>query len=469
MRPAGYQNPITFMEYTMLTRTWSPSAACTEFVANLTPASIPAEAVDCVKRYYLDWLGCALGGMVNAQSTPIRRVMEEAGGTPQASVLGSKTRTTLCNAAMSNGYFGHVLEMDDVDRTSISHPATVNIPAALAVGEHLHKSGMEMLTAVVAGYEIMLRIGTAITPAHYKIWHTTATTGVFGSAMAAGWLLGLKRDELDWALGNAGTMAAGLWQFLPDGGMSKLLHAGMAASNGVLAAKLAKEGFTGATHILEGAQGFFTGYARQDVDEELFKDFGKLYRSAGVSFKPYPCCRHTHSGIDAAMDIHKQAKGEALSKVSVSTYNTALQVAGHMDPKDTRAAKFSLRYCVASTLLRGVAREEYFAPSAIGEKDVQALLHNVDMQVDPKIDQLVPKSWPCGIEAVTASGKVLKSYINDPTGDPENPLTWEGVIEKFQVMVAGVITPTVADKVVAYCRNLEDVNNCGEIFAILKD
>ena len=456
------------MEYTMLTRAWSPSAACTEFVAGLTPASIPADAIDCVKRYTLDWLGCALGGMANAQSQPIRRVTEEAGGTPQASVLGGKDRTSLCHAALCNGYFGHVLEMDDVDRTSISHPATVNIPAALAVGEHLHKSGMEMLAAVVAGYEVMLRIGTAITPAHYKIWHTTATTGVFGAAMAAGWLLGLKREELDWALGNAGTTAAGLWQFLPDGGMSKLLHAGMAASNGVLVARLAQEGFSGATRILEGAQGFFAGYARQDVDEALFKDFGTLYRSAGVSFKPYPCCRHTHSGIDAAMDIHRQAKGEELVRISGSTYGTALQVAGDMDPKDTRAAKFSLRYCIASTLLRGVAREEYFAPAAISEKDVQAMLHKVELAVDPKIDALVPKSWPCALEVVTASGKVLKSYVNDPTGDPENPLTWEGVIDKFQVMVNGIIAPAVADKVVAYCRDLENVRDCGEIFAILR-
>ncbi|MEG2172201.1 MAG: MmgE/PrpD family protein [Desulfovibrionaceae bacterium] len=451
----------------MITRSWSPSAACTDFVAELAPAAIPAQAIDCVKRYYLDWLGCAVGGMVDAQAKAIQRITAEAGGTPQAHVLGTTQRTALGHAAMCNGYFGHILEMDDVDRTSISHPATVNIPAALAVGEYLHKSGIEMLTAIVAGYEVMLRIGTAITPNHYKIWHTTATTGVFGAAMAAGWLLGLRRPQLDWALGNAGTMAAGLWQFLPDGGMSKFLHAGMAASNGVLAANLAHCGFTGATHILEGAQGFFAGYARQAVDENLFRDFGTFWRSAGVSFKPYPCCRHTHSGIDAAMDICRQAAGEPISKVTVGTYSTALQVAGALEPTDTRTAKFSLRYCIASTLLRGTAQEEYFSLEAVTEPKVQQMLHKVVMAVDPEIDKKVPKSWPCSIEAVTVSGKILKSYSNDPTGDPENPLTWDGVIKKFRFMTGGIISTAAADGAIDYCKNLENVRDCGEIFTIL--
>lgn len=447
---------------------FSPSTACTGFVAGLTPEAVPAAAVDAVKRYYLDWLGCALGGTANAFSEPIRKVTKEEGGNPEASIIGEKQRGTLRQAAMCNAYFGHILEMDDVDRTSISHPATVNIPPALAIGENLHKSGREMITAVVAGYEVMLRIGTSITPGHYKIFHTTSTSGVFGAAMAAGWLLKLKREQLDWALGNAGTMAAGLWQFLPDGGMSKFLHAGMAASNGVLAAKLAEAGFTGATHILEGPQGFFAGYARQDVDENLFKDFGKFWRSAEVSFKPYPCCRHTHSGIDAASDIFRQANGEPITKACVNTYNTAMQVAGHMDPKDTRAAKFSLRYCVASGLKRGVAREEYFTTDAINQADVQTLLNEIEMKVDPELDKLVPNSWPCRVEAVTASGRKLTSYVQDPTGDPGNTLTWDGVIDKFRTMTMGVITPAVADKVIAYCKDLENVKDCGDVFAILK-
>ena len=151
-------------------------------------------------------------------------------------------------------------------------------------------------------------------------------------------------------------MSAGLWQFLPDGGMSKFLHTGAAAGNGILVAMLAKNGFSGATHILEGKQGFFAGYARQEVCYDLFKDFGEKWRAGLISFKPYPCCRHTHSAIDAALDIRRQAAGRGLKTIRLLTYTTANTVAGTRSPATGRQAKFSLAYCVASTLLRGVPK-----------------------------------------------------------------------------------------------------------------
>ena len=126
---------------------------------------------------------------------------------------------------------------------------------------------------MIAGYEVMLRVGAAVTPAHYQIWHTTATSGVFGSVVAASRMLKLNREEMTWAFGNAGTMTAGLWEFLQDGAMSKYLHAGKAAASGIMAAYLARTGFTGASRILEGKQGFFAGYARQEVNPEIFCGF----------------------------------------------------------------------------------------------------------------------------------------------------------------------------------------------------
>ena len=259
---------------------FSPSAACAEFAADLSYDSIPPEALDLIRRDILDWTGCALAGSRDRAAVPIQKTAELLGGKAEASVFGNRDKTDLRTAAMENGYFGHIFEMDDVDRESISHPATVVMPGAMALGEWQKKTGRDVLTAIVAGFEVMLRIGAAITPAHYAIWHTTSTAGVFGAAAASGRMLGLTNQQMQWALGNAGTLACGLWQFNPDGAMSKFLHAGNAAGNGILVSLMAQNGFSGATHILEGKQGFFAGYARQSVNFDLFRDFGRVWRSA---------------------------------------------------------------------------------------------------------------------------------------------------------------------------------------------
>ncbi len=436
--------------------TWSASAACSEFVSALKYEDIPDSVLDTIKRDILDWIGCAVGGAADPASQPAKDVSDFFGGNAQASALDSPVRNAFF-AAFTNAYCGHILEMDDVDRDSISHPATVNIPPALATAELLDKGGRDLLTAVVGGFEVMLRIGAAVTPAHYKIFHTTATTGVFGAAMAAGKMLGLSATELAWALGNAGTMSAGLWQFLPDGAMSKFLHTGAAAANGVLVAMLAKNGFSGARHILEGKQGFFAGYARQDVDESIFKDFGTKWRAGLISFKPYPCCRHTHSAIDAAADIRRQAKGRELKNIRLFTYETAQRVAGVRAPQTTRQAKFSTAYCVASTLLRGTPSEADFSAESVNEQQVKALESRIETVIDEEINARVPRNWPCRIEADAEDGEHLVAQVWDPTGDPENTLTWEGVETKFRILTDGIIPVAEQDHLIATCRDLENL------------
>ena len=456
--PFSLQGSIRIME----NQNWSPSAACAEFVSGLKFEDIPAEVVDTIKRDILDWIGCAVGGAADPSSQPVKDVCDFFGGNVQASALDSDKRNAFF-AAMTNAYCGHILEMDDVDRDSISHPATVNIPPALALAQTLGKGGRELITAVVSGFEVMLRIGAAITPAHYQVFHTTATTGVFGAAMSAGKMLGLTEAQLGWALGNAGSMSAGLWQFLPDGAMSKFLHTGAAAANGVLVAMLAKNGFTGAKHILEGKQGFFAGYARQEANLDLFKDFGTKWRAGLISFKPYPCCRHTHSAIDAAAEIRRQAKGRALKSIKLFTYKTAQQVAGIRHPETTRQAKFSTAYCVASTLLRGTPSEADFSNENVNEADVKALEARIETAIDEEINARVPRNWPCRIEAVTEDGENLVAQVWDPTGDPENTLSWEGVETKFRILTDGIISTEQQDKLIAACRDLENLDSVAEL------
>ena len=321
-----------------------------------------------------------------------------------------------------------------------------------------------LLAALIAGYEVMLRIGAAVTPAHYKVFHTTATTGVFGSTAAAGRMFGLGEEQMAWALGNAGTMAGGLWQFLQDGAMSKFLHAGRASASGVMAACMARSGFTGASRILEGSQGFFAGFARQETDPALFQDFGERFRTASVSIKPYPCCRHTHSAIDCARTLQARIPGpDAVAEVHLATYQAAAQVAGNEDPADSRQAQFSLKYCIARALKTGRISLSDFAEPALGDPQVRGLMGRTTVEVDPRLDSLTPGAWPARVTVRLQDGRELTEYVANPKGDPENPLGWKEVKEKFGLLADGAIPAAAAREVVALCEGLEQVKACGDI------
>ncbi len=444
------------------TTQFSPSLECAKFVANVSYKDLPASVVDFVKKDILDWIGCAIAGSKNPSAKPMKQVEELLGGNLQASIVGVG-RGNLQYAAMTNAYFGHITETDDVDKESITHPATVNIPPALALTEYLKKDGKQLIVAVACGFEVMLRIGASVTPGHYKVFHTTATAGIFGAAMAAGKLLGLTETQLLSALGNAGTSSAGLWQFLTDGAMSKFLHTANAAGSGVLVALLAKEGFSGAKQILEGDQGFFVGYGRQEPKVDLFKDFGQNWRTDKVSFKPYPCCRHIHSAIDAALDIHDKIKGKKIKDATLYTYATANAKAGKRAPVNGRDGKFSLSYCVASTLLRGKPSLNAFSQSAVENPAVKALEANLKIEENDEFNKVVPRNWPARLEVETVDGQKYSAQVWNPTGDPENPLDWEALCDKFKLLTNGIISPEGQDKVISLCKDLETLKDPGQL------
>ncbi|MCZ4064640.1 MmgE/PrpD family protein [Oxalobacter aliiformigenes] len=442
---------------------FSPSRASADFVAGLRYQDIPEEVIEAVKKYILDWIGCAIGGAVHPASGPIKSLVETLGGKDQADIIGG-TGSNAFLAALSHAYYGHILEMDDVERRSITHPATVVVPAALAVAGRAGKTGEDLILSVIGGYEVLLRIGAAIVPAHYEVFHTTSTAGVFGAAMAAGKMLGLDRQYLNWALGNAGSLASGLMQFLQEflqGGMSKFLHAGTASAQGVLVALLAEKGLGGAEDILEGEKGFFAGFARQEVDERIFGDFGKRWRTLDVSVKAYPCCRHTHSAIDAALEIGNRAGGRSLKEIRLFTYRTAVGFVGCRNPVNSRQARFSMTYCIASALLRGAPVECHFTDAAVVEKPVSDLEKSIQVIVDDEIDALVPEYWPARVEVVTEDGEKLVAQANISKGDPENPLDWDAVGKKFRMQTEGIITGATQDELIGLCRKLETVPSAG--------
>ena len=439
--------------------------ACVEFAATITARDIPTEARNSAKQLVLDWLGCALYGSTRPSCAPLLAYVDLMGGAPQASRIGRPGLVSVEQAAFVNAALGHLLEMDDLDRESISHPGTVVIPAALAAAEFRHADGATLLSAVVAGYEIMLRVGAAVTPAHYAVFHTTATAGVFGAAVAVSRVLGLDRERLGWALAHAGTMAAGLWQFLRDGvPEAKILHPGRAAAAGVMAAFLAREGLAGPAGILEGEQGFFAGLARQAVDPAVFADFGRRWRITGVSFKPYPSCRHTHPAIDCALALRRDLGGDtaAVCGIDLETYRAAVQVAGDPRPVTAGQAKFSIAFCLALALIRGVPRDRDFR-DCLDDPELRRLLGLTRVRVAEDLDRLAPASWPSRVRLALADGRTLEAQVRDPRGDPENPLGWDDLAAKFRSLTEDILTPERANGIVEACRGLATCPDCAEL------
>lgn len=301
--------------------------------------------------HVLDWVACAAAGTV---TPPGQAMLAYARTMPVGS---SRTFGGLAlaarDAALVNGSFGNVLEMDDIYRTALVHPGPVVIATALAVAEARNSSAEQLLNAVICGFEAMIRVGCSVGAAHYRQFHNTATCGVFGSAVAAGILLGLDDRQLVDALGNAGTQSAGLWQCRIEDTMSKQLHNGRAAQSGLIAAELAVHGLTGARFILEGPLGFYAGLCPDGDPRRLLADPEAPWLIHGTSFKPWPACRHTHPTIDVVLILRQQVAADTIQRIIVETYRDAITVCDNASPGTPVEAKFSLQHASAVVLLRG--------------------------------------------------------------------------------------------------------------------
>ena len=384
--------------------------------------SKPVEQEDLVAaaHFVLDTVACVIGGQT---STPGRMLLEwfqNAGRDPGR------------NAFLASG-LAHILEIDDLHRDSVTHPGCVVVPLAWHLAEQQGASGREFLTAVLYGYEAGTRVGMSVGPSHYKAWHNTSTCGPFGATMAAATLLKLDQEQTVWALGNAGTQSCGLWQFLPDKAMSKHLHTAHAAEAGFTAASLAAHGFTGADHILEGEQGFFRALCPDPEPDVLVGEPDAPWQLRRTSMKPWPCCRHTHPALDAALELHHLINGEKPISVDIQTYQVAIDVCNQPSPDTLYAAKFSLQHCVNAALSDGKVGFESFDTS---QRDRLAVFSkNTTLSVTPEFNDAFPQRWGATVTTTLPSGKVISAVRKDCKGDPESPLLPSEIIKKAQMVM----------------------------------
>jgi 2-methylcitrate dehydratase PrpD len=453
----------------------SVTRALAETLAATRYEDLPADVIEHTRRSVTDWLGSALGGSIE---TPARLAQQVAArlGTSEDATVFSAGRASAAAAAFANGVASHILELDDIHKGSTVHAAAPIIPAALAVAEREHADGRAFLAAVTLGYEAAFRIGEAVNPGHYYFFHPTGTVATFGAAAAAGSLLHLDPDRMVDALGSAGTQAAALWEFNADGAMSKHLHPGKAAMNGILAADLARAGFTGATRILEGERGFFRAMSQSFDESRITDGLGARWKIGENGYKLYPCCGHTHTAVDCALDVRARrtwTKDDVLREVSgieIETYGPGYEIVKEMNPRTPYQAKFSLAYCVAAALLEGTLGLEQFSGERFGgegvrDRAIAELLRRVNVKVAGELTAKYPAAWPVRLTVSRRGGAVERAASDYPKGNAENPVSTEELERKFTVLVGSRFGGQTAETMLRALHSIEQASDMAALFA----
>lgn len=442
----------------------SLSKQLAEYVVSMKYGDIPEDVVEFTKLCILDYFSSAIAGKDMPPIKKIEEMVEALGGNEQASLINGG-RSSVANAALLNGAASHIVEQDDIHKSSIIHAATVVIPAALAVAEWKKMDGKELITAVVAGYEVCFRIGEAVSPSHYYYWHNTATCGTFGSAAAVAKLLNLSVEQTVHALGSAGTQAAGLWEFIEDGAMSKQLHPGKAAMNGVIAGMLAEKDFTAASKILEGRRGFFEAMSDEYDVSKITEGLGDEFKIMENSFKIHASCRHTHHAMDLVSDLAKQQDldPDAVEKIEVGTYQVAINITDDEDPQTIYQGKFSLQYCTALALVKQSGSLDTFTEENLWDGTVRALMQKVEVYVDDEVDAAYPEKWGANVKVHLTNGETVELSTEYPKGDPENNVSRDELYDKFMVL-AKSIDENQAEEVAGNIMTLEDISDLSMLF-----
>ena len=419
------------------------------WIAQLRHDQLPARTCEVVRCAILDTIGCGVYGYRTAWAQMLLQWARAGGPRAEATVWGdARPSLRVADAALVNGTSSHAFELDDYHNAKL-HPGAVVVPAAIAMAEKVGATGAQLVTAIAAGYEVMIRTSLALNPSAARLrgWHLTGVCGPFGAAAACAVLLGLDAERTAWALGLAGTQGSGLWAFNADGAMSKRLHAGKAAHSGVLAAELAQIGFTGPTQIYEFADGgVLKAFSDASDPAPLTADLGRVWHLDSTSIKPYSCCGSTHSYVDAALALRAKlgAPWDAKRRVKIGTSKVVdVQCGFDYRPSTALNAQMSLRYIVAAALVDGQALPPQFSDARLADPALVALAAHVELVPDPKLDELYPRNF-AGWVAAERSGEWLRVDILDPSGSPAAPIDARGITEKFRGINAHLPVDAIA-------------------------
>jgi 2-methylcitrate dehydratase PrpD len=449
-----------------------------DFVLDLGYADIPEGVRRTAVEHILDGYGLALSGCDEESHRITRRIVERRACAGEVAVLGTSLRSSAELGALANGLAMHAMDYDDTQLSTnpdsvyglLTHPTTPVLGATSAIGELIGSNGRDMLTAYVAGVEVACRTSDASNPRHYqKGFHSTGTFGAIGAVAGAAKLLGLSREQLLMAFGIAAALSGGYRENF--GTMTKPLHAGKAAEAGVLAARLAGDGFTAATNILEAKRGMYNassdGYEPARIEGRLGRPF--YFEDPGVSIKPYPSGSLSHPGQDGVLELVREedVRPEDVEEAIAGTNSAMPNALIYELPQTALEAKFSFPFFLAIAILRRKVGIEEFRDEVVRSPEVQAMMKRCRHVVDPEIDARGFQHLDTRITIRLKDGRVLEKLESVATGHPRKPMTRDQLEAKFFECAALAIDPDRARLAADMIWNLEDLEHIGKLHEML--
>jgi 2-methylcitrate dehydratase PrpD len=426
-----------------------------EFAAGISCDSVPADAIERTALLVMDNVGIALRARHDAESTPalVKGAMKLGLDGGKSVAIGDRRGFTPAGAALVNGVLAHSLDFDDTHARSSLHPSAPIVPAALAAAEMAGADGEELIPAIIAGYEIQIRLSLALGPTdHYgRGFHPTATCGVFGAVAAAGRLFCLAPEQMERAFGIALSQSAGSMQFLADGAWTKRFHVGHAAMCGLMAAAFAAEGFKGPLDAFEGKAGFLHAYAPDSQPEKAVEELGETWETMAIAVKPYPSCRYGHAALDALLDLRaaNDIQPDEIVAVEVGLPETGWKIIGDpeqdkQNPGSVVEGQFSMAFCAAVALRQGGLSWDDYA-THINDNKTLDLCRKVRAMPDPRAEAEFPGNLSAAVKVTTKRGD-FEAFVAVPKGEPDNFLTKAELRAKFDGLVGPYLPAAKVDE-----------------------
>ncbi len=447
------------------------------FGSALRYEDIPADVIARIKLSLLDSLGCCLFGATLPWTQKVAALAEQEGAKPVATLIGLGRKTSASLAALVNGTSGHAFELDDIHKESIIHAGSIATPVALGLAElNAQKSGkvsgQDVLTAMVAGYEIGHRVGNAATMSlFFRGFHPQGTSGAFVAAATAARMLNLDATQFQHALGMAGSQSGGLMA-AQEGAMVKRFHSGRAAQSGVYSAQLAANGFTGILDALEAPYGgYLSTYSDEPNPSRLTAGLGKSWETLNVGYKPHASVTSIHSALDGLAAIMQEQKLKAGDIAKVETGlspMTHVHCAWEYKAQGVTAAQMNLYYGMAVIALDGAAFTEQFREARLSDPQILDFISRITAHVDPEIEKMgAPFRHASRVKITARNGQVFEKLSLHRRGSPEYPLSAEEVVHKFRNVVAPCMDKAAAEKIIATVNQFETLADISSVMPLL--
>ncbi|HEX2829269.1 MAG TPA: MmgE/PrpD family protein [Burkholderiales bacterium] len=445
-----------------------------ELVRDLALSKLPRSVVENAKWCVLDTLGCGLYGSREAWSEIMASEIGDEAPRGTSTILGRTGGVSAPAAALCNGTASHGFELDDLLDEAIVHPGAIVVPAAIAAAEAADAPGERVLLGVIAGYEVMDRVGLALglEPAH-RGFHKTSLAGPIGAAVAAGVVMKLSLGELQSSVGLACSAASGIKTFATGsgGGMMKRMHAGRSAEAGVRMAQLAARGFSGPPNAIEGRFGVLEVFGGETAQPDLIgKDLGERWAVNRVFVKVFPCCSWIQAPVQQLVALRgaQPLAASQIEAVRIGVNSYARRINGEPAPVDTMGAQYSIPYCTALALTGNPHDPAMYSGGALEDASRRALASKVELFVDPEMEAVYPRHYGASVEVRLADGRKLPSSILDPHGMPADPVTESERLQKFSRLASRVLPPQTVERAVQSVRTLDRLRSARELAAALR-